>query len=315
MRKNKICSLTFLGDAVKAFDRIDRQVVLRRTSKRLNNETLAHRLTVRHTRMIARTVLEEGVVDMVVGTGVAQGDPNGPPMYVNGYEEVLEKIEEKRENKNQSEMKIAMPDWWHVKKEGGKNLEMKTAKTMFVDDHLEVHKLELKKGKKKAKKELEKQIKELIQPIFEAQKEVGVESGMEKTVILLELHGKGSRRVMKELGGRIKMEDGKEVKIVDNAKYLGVQIGGSTEMNSKEIKDRIEKANKAMMRLTRIWKMENIKLEEKVRIYKTLVTSILTYATETRVWSNAQMEQLEAIQMRHIRRIAKIARSYHIGVK
>jgi hypothetical protein len=305
LRKNKICSLTFLGDAVKAFDRIDRQVVLRRTSKRLNNEALTQRINVRHARMIARTVLEEGVVDMEVGTGVAQGDPNGPPMYVNGYEEVLEKIEDKRESNNQSEMTIAMPEWWHVKKEGGKSLEMKTAKTMFVDDHLEVHKLELKKGKKKAKKDLEKQIKELIQPILEAQKEVGVESGMEKTVILLELHGKGSRRVIKELGGRIKMDNGMEVKIVDNAKYLGVQIGGSTEMNSKEIKDRIEKANKAMMRLTRIWKMESIKLEEKVKIYKTLVTSLLTYATETRVWSNAQMEQLEAIQMRHIRRIAK----------
>jgi hypothetical protein len=35
------------------------------------------------------------------------------------------------------------------------------------------------------------------------------------------------------------------------------------------------------------------------------VTTLLTYATETRVWSNAQMEQLEAIQMRHLRRIAK----------
>ena len=305
MRKNKICSMTFLGDAVKAFDRIDRQIVLRRTSKRLKNETLSQRIITRHAKMIARTVLEEGVVDMEVDTGVAQGDPNGPPMYVNGYEEVLEKIEEKREAKKQSEMKIAMPDWWNIKMEGGKDIEIKTSKTMFVDDHMEVHKVELKKGKKTAKRELEKQIREIIQPIFDAQKEVGVESGMEKTVILLELHGKGSRRVKKEMGGRIRMESGMEIKIIDCAKYLGVQIGGSTEMNSKEIQDRIEKANKAMMRLVKIWKSGGIKLEEKIRIYKALVTSLLTYATETRIWSNAQMEQLEAIQMRHIRRIAK----------
>jgi ornithine cyclodeaminase len=65
---------------------------------------------------------------------------------------------------------------------------------------------------------LEKQIKELIKPILESQREVGVESGLEKTVILLELHGKGSRRVMKELGGKIKIEDGVEIKIVENAK-------------------------------------------------------------------------------------------------
>ena len=305
MRKNKVCSMTFLGDAVKAFDRISRQVVLKRTEKRLKNEILMRRVITRHQKMISRTILEEGKVDMKVDTGVAQGDPNGPPMYVNGYEEVLEKIEEKRGLQNQTEMPMEMPNWWQIKKEGGKNLKRNTSKTMFVDDHLEVHKLNLKKGKKHAKRDLEEQIRGLVEPILEAQREVGVESGMEKTVILLELHGKGSRRVRKELGGKIKLQNGMEIKIVEQAKYLGVQIGGQTEMNNKEIKDRIEKANKAMMRLTKIWRMENIQLKEKIIIYKTLVTSLLTYATETRIWSNAQMEQLEAIQMRHLRRIAK----------
>ena len=152
---------------------------------------------------------------------------------------------------------------------------------------------------------MEKQIRGLLKPIFEAQELVGVESGQEKTVVLLELHGKGSRRVIKQLGGKIKMEDGREVKIVEKAKYLGVQMGGQTEMNNMEIQERIEKANKAMFRLSKIWKLESIKMEEKIRIYKTLVTSLLLYATETRVWSNAQLEQLESLQMRHLRRITK----------
>ena len=39
------------------------------------------------------------------------------------------------------------------------------------------------------------------------------------------------------------------------------------KMNTKEIQDRIEKANKAMTRLTKIWKMENIQLKEKIIIY------------------------------------------------
>jgi hypothetical protein len=46
-------------------------------------------------------------------------------------------------------MPMEMPDWWIKKKQGGQNLTMKTSKTMFVDDHLEVHKLNIKKGKNK----------------------------------------------------------------------------------------------------------------------------------------------------------------------
>ena len=43
--------------------------------------------------MIARTVIEGEHLDMEVITGVAQGDPNGPPTFVNGYGAVLKDIE------------------------------------------------------------------------------------------------------------------------------------------------------------------------------------------------------------------------------
>ena len=305
LRKNKVCSLTFLGDAVKAFDKIDRKTVLERTEKRLQNEALWQRVVTRHGKMISRTMLKGGVVDMKIVKGVAQGDPNGPPMYVNGYEEVLERIEEIREQKGQKEITLQMPEWWTTKMQGGEAITLKTSKTMFVDDHLEVHKLELRHSKKHMKKELETQIKRLLEPIFEAQQGVSIESGQEKTVIMLELHGKGSQKVLKEMGGRIVMEDGRIVKIVENTKYLGTRMGGKTEANDKEIKERIAKTNQAMIRLTNIWKTESIKLSEKIGIYKSLVTSLLLHATETRVWSNAQLAQMEALQMRHIRRIAK----------
>ena len=35
------------------------------------------------------------------------------------------------------------------------------------------------------------------------------------------------------------------------------------------------------------------------------MTSLLLYAVETRVWSGSQLAQMEALQMRHLRRIAK----------
>ena len=85
MRKNKVSSITFLGDAVKAFDKIDRNIVLEETVEKLESRDLAQRLVARHRRMVARTKVENGQVDMRVVTGVAQGDPIGPQTYVNGY--------------------------------------------------------------------------------------------------------------------------------------------------------------------------------------------------------------------------------------
>jgi hypothetical protein len=176
---------------------------------------------------------------------------------------------------------------------------------MYVDDHMEIHKIKPKNGKKHNKEDITAQIKRIIRPIFEAQKKIGIESGEEKTVVLLELHGRGSQRVRKELGGCIIMEDGRKVKIVEQAKYLGVRIGGKTESNEQELDDRIKKGNAAMNRLTKIWRNTELNLEEKIRIYHTLVTTLLMYATETRIWSSAQLARLEAVQMRHLRRIAK----------
>ena len=48
LRKNKVSSITFLGDAVKAFDKIDRRIVLEETVEKLESLDLAQRITTRH---------------------------------------------------------------------------------------------------------------------------------------------------------------------------------------------------------------------------------------------------------------------------
>ncbi len=305
MKKNKVSSITFLGDAVKAFDKIDRKTVLEETGEKLQCESLRRRIVTRHKKMIARTVIEGEHLEMEVITGVAQGDPNGPPTFVNGYGAVLKSIENSRSKEGNNEMELTMPRWWHATLIGGEPIPIKTAKTMYVDDHMEIHKIKPRNGKKHCKDDITAQIKQIVRPIFAAQEKVGVDSGEEKTVVLLELHGRGSQRVRKELGGKIIMEDGRKVKIVEQAKYLGVRIGGKTESNEQELDDRIMKANAAMSRLTKIWRNTELNLEEKIRVYHTLVTTLLLYATETRIWSSTQMARLEAVQMRHLRRIAK----------
>ena len=305
LKKNKVSSITFLGDAVKAFDRIDRNIVLEETVGKLESEGLAERIVARHKTMVARTRVEDGKVDMKVVTGVAQGDPNGPQTYVNGYGRVLKTIEELRKEQGNKEMELKMPKWWSTTLIGGAPLNIKTAKTMYVDDHMEIHKIKPKEGRKHNKEDTQNQIRQILQPIFQAQEMAGVESGKDKTVIILELHGRGSQKVKKEMGGNIQMQDGRQVKIVDTAKYLGVRIGGKTEANEQEMDDRIKKANAAMNRLSQVWRNADVKTEEKIRIYQTLVTSLLLYATETRTWSSTQLARFEAVQMRHLRRIVK----------
>ena len=44
---------------------------------------------------------------------------------------------------------MPMPEWWEQTKEGGQAMEINVTKTMFVDDHLEVHKLRMGEGRKR----------------------------------------------------------------------------------------------------------------------------------------------------------------------
>jgi hypothetical protein len=141
MKKNKVSSITFLGDAVKAFDKIDRKQILEETGEKLQSESLKRRIVTRHKKMIARTVIEGEHLDMEVITGVAQGDPNGPPTFVNGYGAVLKDIEFSRKQEGNNEMELKMPRWWHKTLIGGEPIPIKTAKTMYVDDHMEIHKI------------------------------------------------------------------------------------------------------------------------------------------------------------------------------
>ena len=101
------------------------------------------------------------------------------------------------------------------------------------------------------------------------------------------------------------MNDGSHVRVVVKATYLGVEIGGPQDAAQQEVTHRIKKANEAMSRLAQIWRQPAITLQKKIHLYNSLVLSILTYATEYRQWSTAQLERLEAVHMRHLRRISR----------
>ena len=296
LQKAKVPSASFLGDAIKAFDRVRRSKCMNKCLAKLSStpaeKELANRLVVRHQEIIAVTEVGNSRLEMQVDEGVAQGDPLGPPVYVVGYEGTLEKIDEIRIPSEDYSLPFQLPN-------AQETTDM--SRTLFVDDHFEIHVLDCGNDPDQIKQ----RVKDIVEPIFFAQSEWGIDSGRDKTVILLSLFGRGSQKARKVIGNKILLSDGSFVRVVIKATYLGVEIGGPQDGAQQEVSHRIRKANEAMNRLSPIWRLPPLSLQKKIHLYNSLVLSILTYAAEFRQWSTAQLERLEAVHMRHLRRIAR----------
>ena len=174
-------------------------------------------------------------------------------------------------------------------------------RTLYVDDHLE-HRI-LTNGNHFDS--ILAEIKELVTIIMDSQKGWDIDNNLDKTVVLIDLFGKGARKVMKKLNGSITLDDGRCVKIAKSTKYLGVKIGGHLDSINDEIALRISKAGEAMGRLTKFWCSKLLPLSQKLKLYYSLVRSIMTYGLEARLLTVSQLSRLEAAQTRHLRRIGE----------
>ena len=67
-----------------------------------------------------------------------------------------------------------------------------------------------------------------------------------------------------------------DVKIAKGTKYLGVRIGGQLDSINDEITARISKAGEAMGRLSKFWRCRTLPLSQKIKLYSSLVRSIMT---------------------------------------
>ena len=114
-------------------------------------------------------------------------------------------------------------------------------RTTYVDDHLE-HRI-LTNGNNF--ETIQTEIKELVTIIMDSQKGWDIDNNLDKTVVLIDLHGKGARKVIKKLNGAITLDDGRCVKIAKSTKYLGVRIGGHLDSINDEIASRISKPGEA----------------------------------------------------------------------
>ncbi|KAL8564069.1 hypothetical protein ACOMHN_034546 [Nucella lapillus] len=104
--------------------------------------------------------------------------------------------------------------------------------------------------------------------------------------------------------------NGQKFEEVDSFKYLGSIItkdGSST----KEIRTRLSLASSALTKLDTIWKSNTISLPVKIRLYKSLVISILLYGCKS--WTlNAETERrLQAFEHKCYRKLLRIHYSEH----
>jgi Reverse transcriptase (RNA-dependent DNA polymerase) len=293
IKRAKKSTITFMGDGIKAFDRIDRRKVLDRVHREVNDHDLAWRHEVRHDKVLVVSEADDQQIVMAMADGVPQGDPNGPVLYVIGYSGVSEDIDNERASKGYEGLVFENGI-------GPPNQETDICRTTFVDDHKETHQIETEG---KTVEQVKDEIRQRVMEITGNQAKWKVTNNMSKTVLLVELFGKGSRKLRKQIGSQIEIELGVTIKVVRSNKYLGVLVGGGDESTTAEITQRIKNSGEAVTRLRKFWKIKGIDTSVKVKAYEQLVRTILVYGIETRPVSKAQMTRLECFQTRILRRI------------
>jgi hypothetical protein len=98
---------------------------------------------------------------------------------------------------------------------------------------------------------------------------------------------------------------GVTIENVEKFEYLGSLLTWDNNC-SDEIKRRIGKATGAMASLKHIWTSKKLKIDNKLKVLKTCVFSVLLYASETWTLKETDKKKLLAFEMKCYRRILKI---------
>ena len=125
---------------------------------------------------------------MEVIESVAQGDPNGPPMYSLGFMGAIEEIKEAHLQQGMEEIKGEMEEHNGIFEE---KVEGTLSTTLFVDDLIDIRAYD---GPLEVQA-LKEWIKTWVACIIDVQEEWGIEANEDKSVLLVELRGKNSKKV------------------------------------------------------------------------------------------------------------------------
>ena len=104
--------------------------------------------------------------------------------------------------------------------------------------------------------------------------------------------------------------NGQKLETVTSFKYLGSVI--TDEGSKPELLCRIAQATAALTRLKPIWIDKSISLSSKIRLMRSLVTSIFLYACESWTLTAELQRRIQAMEMRCYRKILHISYKDHV---
>ena len=104
--------------------------------------------------------------------------------------------------------------------------------------------------------------------------------------------------------------NGQKLETVTSFKYLGSVI--TDEGSKPEILSRIAQTTAALTRLKPVWIEKSIFLSSKIRLMRSLVTSIFLYACESLTLTAELQRRIQAMEMRCYRKILHISYKDHV---
>ena len=104
--------------------------------------------------------------------------------------------------------------------------------------------------------------------------------------------------------------NGQKLETVTSFKYLDSVI--TDEGSKPEILSRIAQTTAALTRLKLVWIGKSISLSSKIRLMRSLVTSIFLYACESWTFTAELQRRVQAMKMRCYRKILHISYKDHV---
>ena len=128
----------------------------------------------------------------------------------------------------------------------------------------------------------------------------------------MEISAEKTKLIMNNTSGinaEIKV-NGQKLETVTSFKYLGSVI--TDEGSKPEILSRRAQRTAALTRLKPVWIDKSISLSSKIRLVRSLVTSIVQYACESWTLTEKLQRRIKAMVMRYYRKILHISYKDHV---
>ena len=100
--------------------------------------------------------------------------------------------------------------------------------------------------------------------------------------------------------------DEREVQQVSQFKYLGAIVTEEADCRT-EINARLGQGRSLLKKLSKIWKSRSLTVKSKLRVLKTLVWPVATYAAESWTIKSSDARKIEAFEMYAYRRLLRIS--------